>query len=96
MLASLVSQGNSLELTVVTRGNASPESAGPGVPQGVAVCSFGPLHRWLLSQRMSLRHHGLRAAGQKWLDRSHFLKVSTFRTFHGAAAIGTVLHVGMF
>lgn len=36
--------GNSLEQAVVTRGNAPPESAGPGLSQGVAVCSLGPLH----------------------------------------------------
>lgn len=39
---SLISQGNCLEPTVVTRGNAPPESAGRAVPPGVAVCSLGP------------------------------------------------------
>lgn len=29
---------------MVTRGNAPPESAGPGVSQGAAVCSSGPLY----------------------------------------------------
>ena len=45
---------------MVTRGNAPPESAGPGVPQGVAECSFGPRTDGI-DLRMSLCHHGLRA-----------------------------------
>lgn len=85
---SLVSRSNGLEQTVVTRGNVPHESAGPAVPQGVAV---GTPHRCLLSQRMSLCHYGLRAgaAGQKLPARARvgLQKGSTSRTFHGAAAV---------
>lgn len=72
---------------MVTRGNAPRESAGPAVSQGVAM---GAPHRCLLSQRMSLCHHGLRAgaAGQKLPAGARVgpQKGSTSRTFHGAAA----------
>lgn len=64
---SLVSQGNSLEPAVVTRGNAPPESAGLQSPRVWLSVPLGPSTDASSSQRMSLRHHGFRAgaAGQR-------------------------------
>lgn len=98
---SLVSLGNSLEQTVVTRGNASPESAGPAMPQGVADCApVGPTQMAFIS-RMSLRHHGFGAgaAGQKLLVLSPIKSPESvnFKGFSlGCCGIHEVFKMGTF
>lgn len=47
---------------MVTRGNAPPESAVPGVSQGVAVCSLGPLY-------LAGRHCAIMGSGLELQDK---------------------------
>lgn len=51
---------------MVTRGNVPPESAVPGVSQGVAVCSLGPLY--LAGCHCAIMGSGLELQGKGCLE----------------------------